>query len=171
MAALSGGQTNLLTQLLSTCSLNYYRISNYNTQSSCLKNNKNNIQQLNGGNIPPWFVSGFTDAEGCFAIIVRKSAKYRLGWRVETVFRIGLHRKDLSLLKLIQTYFGGIGSIVKQGEDVYAYRVSSLKEILTHILPHFDKYPLISNKRGDYLLWKEVVLMMKTGQHLLTEGL
>jgi len=32
-----------------------------------------------------------------------------------------LHR----ILKQIQTYSGGIGSIVKQSEDLYAYRVSS----------------------------------------------
>jgi hypothetical protein len=71
---------------------------------------------------------------------------------VEAVFRIGLHKKDLALLKHIQAYFGGVGSIVKQGEDVYAYRVSSLKEILSLILPHFYKFPLITKKQGDYLL-------------------
>jgi hypothetical protein len=56
-------------------------------------------------------------------------------------------------LKQIQAYFGGIGSIAKQGkEDMYAYRVSSLRQMLSHILPHFDLYPLITQKRGDYLL-------------------
>lgn len=68
------------------------------------------------------------------------------------MFRIGLHKKDKALLEQIQAYFGGIGSIVKQGENVVAYRVSSLKDILNHVLPHFDKFPLITYKRGDYLL-------------------
>lgn len=31
-------------------------------------------------------------------------------------------------------------------------RVSSLKDILLHILPHFDKYPIITSKRADCLL-------------------
>lgn len=121
--------------------------------------------------LSPWFVSGFVDAEGSFVAIVRKNANSRLGWRVETVFRIGLHKRDLALLKQIQTYFGGVGSIVKQGEDIYAYRVSSLKDILFHILPHFDKYPLITSKQADYLLWKEVVLMIHNRQHLSMQGL
>jgi hypothetical protein len=121
--------------------------------------------------LSPWFVSGFADAEASFVAIVRKNANSRLGWRVETVFRIGLHKRDLSLLKQIQSYFGGIGSIVKQGDDLYAYRVSSLKDILSHILPHFDKYPLITNKRADYLLWKEIVLMIHGRQHLSMQGL
>lgn len=29
--------------------------------------------------IEPWFISGFTDAEGCFLVIVRKSKKNKLG--------------------------------------------------------------------------------------------
>jgi len=105
-------------------------------------------------------------------VLVRKNAKSRLGWRVESVFKIGLHKKDLALLKQIQAYFGGIGSIAKQGkEDMYAYRVSSLRQMLSHILPHFDLYPLITQKRGDYLLWREVVLIMKSGEHLSMKGL
>nr|YP_009072375.1 LAGLIDADG endonuclease [Sclerotinia borealis]AIJ56806.1 LAGLIDADG endonuclease [Sclerotinia borealis] len=169
----------------------------YSTQPFSLTNNKNNVQQLDGGVLPPWFISGFAFifsffliiilllpnnkviiikkgknlAEGSFVIIVRKSVKSRLGWRVEAVFRIGLHKKDLALLKQIQAYFGGIGSIVKQGEDVYAYRVSYLKEILSHILPHFYKFPLITKKQGDYLLWREVVLKMEAKEHLNMDGL
>ncbi len=37
--------------------------------------------------------------------------------------------------------------------------------------PHFDKYPLATDKRADYLLWKEVVMMMQRGEHLTFEGL
>ena len=32
--------------------------------------------------IKPWFISGFTDAEGCFLIKVRKSNKNKLGWQL-----------------------------------------------------------------------------------------
>jgi LAGLIDADG endonuclease len=71
---------------------------------------------------------------------------------VETCFSIGLHNKDLAFLKQIQTYLGGVGNIVKHSEDLYAYRVNSVKDILSHILPHFDKFPLITNKQADYLL-------------------
>lgn len=155
---------------IQTLWLNTRQIRFYTTQLD-LNNHPEAIQPKDGGTVPPWFISGFADAEGTFVIIVRKNTKYRLGWKVEAVFRIGLHKRDLDLLKQIQAYFGGVGSIVKQGEDIYAYRVSSLKHLLNNILPHFDKYPLISHKRGDYLLWREVVLMLKSGQHLLMEGL
>ncbi len=52
-----------------------------------------------------------------------------------------------------------------------AFRVSSPKQILEHILPHFDKYPLITQKSADFLLFKIIVQMMLNREHLNEEGL
>ena len=54
---------------------------------------------------------------------------------------------------------------------MYAFKVSSSKQILMKILPHFDSYPLITHKRADYLLFKEIVTMMEQGEHLKVERL
>ena len=35
----------------------------------------------------------------------------------------------------------------------------------------FDKYPLKTQKLADYLLFREVVMMMKDKEHLTAEGL
>jgi LAGLIDADG endonuclease len=82
-----------------------------------------------------------------------------------------MHKKDLELLKLIQTYFGGIGSIVKSTQDMCAFRVSSPEIIFQKILPYFDKYPLITQKKADYFLFKEVIIMMLQKEHLELKGL
>ena len=50
------------------------------------------------------------------------------------------------------------------------YRIFSLEQ-LDRVLEHFDQYPLQSKKHADYCLFKEVVLKMKGGEHLTTEGL
>lgn len=83
---------------------------------------------------------------------------------------INLHKKEEGLLKLIQAYFGGIGRIGKERNDCCDFTVSSLNQILTVIIPHFDRYPLITQKLADYLLFREVVMMMKRGEHLTAEG-
>jgi hypothetical protein len=103
----------------------------------------------------PFFITGLTDAEGSFICIIRKSAGHKLGWRVEVIFQIGLHKKDLNLLKLIQAYFDGIGFIVTYSNNMCAFRVSSHKQILNKIIPHFDKYFLITKKQADFLLFKK----------------
>jgi hypothetical protein len=38
----------------------------------------------------PWFVTGFTDAEGCFGLYIYKDAKYKTGWHISLVFQISL---------------------------------------------------------------------------------
>ena len=40
------------------------------------------------------------------------------------------------------------------------FRLSTLKDIINIILPHFDNYPLITKKLYDYILFKQVALLM-----------
>lgn len=88
---------------------------------------------------------------------------------MEPTFRIRLHLKDEEILKLIQAFFG-IGSIHK-GTDYVSFNVYSLKEISNVIISHFDKYPLITHKQADYLLFKEIINIMLNKEHLTIEGL
>jgi hypothetical protein len=39
------------------------------------------------------------------------------------------------------------------------------------IIPHFDKYPLLTHKRADFELFKPVANLMNRKEHLTTEGL
>lgn len=138
----------------------------YSIQSD-LNNDMNKLPQFN----EPWFISGFTDAEGCFLVLVRKSPKNKLGWQLEANFSINLHVRDIELLKLIQTYFGEVGRIGKERNNCRDFTIGSLDQIITKVIPHFDKYPLKTNKYADYLLFKQVVMMMQNGEHLTIEGL
>jgi hypothetical protein len=52
-----------------------------------------------------------------------------------------------------------------------AFRVTSSKQILNKIIPHFNKYNLISQKQADYLLFKKIVNLIEQGEHLKGEGL
>ena len=119
----------------------------------------------------PWFITGFVDGEGSFMVSILKNPKVRSGWQIQSVFQIALHKKDIELLKLIQAYFEGIGKIAKHEKDSYSYRVHSLEEILDKLLPNFDKHPLVTQKLADYLLWREIILMMQRNEHLTDEGL
>lgn len=116
-------------------------------------------------------MTGFIDGEGCFHVRFSKKKGMRLGWIVEPVFSICLHIKDVSVLTLIQTYFGGIGKIYcfdKKGEAIF--RVGIFRELET-VISHFDKYPLLTQKWSDFILFKEVLNLMKNKEHLTPEGL
>ena len=52
-----------------------------------------------------------------------------------------------------------------------SFRVTSLREMIGVIIPHFDKYPLITQKRADYLLYKQAIMLIAEKKHLTEEGL
>ena len=80
-----------------------------------------------------------------------------------------MHEKDLDLLKKIQSYFG-VGYLSKPASNMIQYRVQAVKDLKV-IFQHFDKYPLISQKQGDYLLFKNVLDLIENKEHLTMEGL
>ncbi len=65
--------------------------------------------------------------------------------------------------------FFGVGNIYEKGTDVIQYSVSSIKD-LTILIDHFDKYPLITQKFADYILFKKAV-ELDNKQHLTIQGL
>ena len=74
------------------------QLINYYSTKSVINNNKLN----------PFFVTGFTDAEGTFSSsIVKNKNKYR----VTCYFGITLNDKDSFLILQLQEFFGGIGTI------------------------------------------------------------
>jgi len=133
--------------------------------SKVLHNKPSNVSN----SIHPWFITGFTDAEGCFMISILKSSTYRTGWEVQLSFQIKLHKRDLTLLENIQASLGGIGNI-STGKDFCAFRIKSLNQIFS-LINFFDQYPLITQKKIDYNLFKQVALIMQQKQHLTPEGL
>lgn len=72
-------------------------------------------------------------------------------------------------MKEIQSTLG-VGEIHIHGKESVQYRVESISEFQV-IVDHFDKYPLITQKLSDYLLFKRVFELIKKKEHLTIEGL
>jgi hypothetical protein len=83
-------------------------------------------------------------------------------------FRIGLHVKDKELLLKIKQFFG-VGTYRESGQYCYL-SVRDISSIVNVLIPHFDKYSLQTQKKADYLLFKQAVLMMFNKTHLDAEG-
>jgi len=138
-----------------------------------LSNQINKIKDFSTNSIiklDPWFITGFSDAEGCFTTTVTKDNKSKTGWAVKLSFQIGLHEKDRALLEKIQIFFNGIGNISKHGSAMVHYRVESVKD-LAKIIEHFENYPLLTQKWGDFMLFKKAYEIMLNKEHLNKEGL
>ena len=64
-----------------------------------------------------------------------------------------------------------MGTISAQKEKSVQYRVGSLKDLNDKIIPHFDKYPLITQKKADFILFKKIINLMNNKEHLTLDGL
>ena len=89
----------------------------------------------------------------------------------KTRFTVSIKKKDTLILESFKSYFGGIGTISSQDKDSVQYRVASLKEIRDIIIPHFDKYPPATQKLADFILFKQVLDLIKEKDNLSIEGI
>ena len=72
-------------------------------------------------------------------------------------------------MELIRSYLG-VGQISDHGSNAVQFCVRSIQELQV-VIKHFDKYPLITQKQADYLLWRQVIFMINRKEHLTPEGL
>jgi hypothetical protein len=121
--------------------------NNYpNAQLVEVKNSVNEIteiqkasQRLNTKDIQ-WLI-GFTDGDGCLTMY--KEKKYLNNWRHE--YTIGLSIKDIRLLYKIKKILGC--GIVRKYNNVAIFKVKKIKHLIYKIIPIFDKYPLLTDKK------------------------
>jgi len=140
-------------------------------EQSFLKNNENKKgeERLN-----PLYVTGLSDGESTFSLKIVQRSSNKTGWYVQPIFRIELHCKDALILEKVHSFFG-IGNFRIQenkGRNTVAiFSVESIKDLINVIIPHFDKYPLLTQKQADFELFKKIVIMMNNKEHLTMEGL
>lgn len=92
-----------------------------------------------------------------------------MGYNLSPKFVIGVHKVDVALLDRIQVYFG-VGKIYYGPGNLVRFQVTSLEELTNVIIPFYDKYPLVSQKRADFLLFKEIIEIIRTKQHVTKSG-
>ena len=111
---------------------------------------KSKITEENKGkSVDPNWLTGFADPESSFIVSIYKAIDRKSGWRVNPIFSITLHGKDIALLHRILSFFG-VGTINISKEDGSAiYTVKSIKDLTNVILPHFLKYPLITTHKNE----------------------
>nr|YP_009741025.1 LAGLIDADG endonuclease [Fusarium pseudograminearum]YP_010390907.1 LAGLIDADG endonuclease [Fusarium louisianense]YP_010391118.1 LAGLIDADG endonuclease [Fusarium ussurianum]YP_010391175.1 LAGLIDADG endonuclease [Fusarium vorosii]AYN73101.1 LAGLIDADG endonuclease [Fusarium graminearum]QID42285.1 LAGLIDADG endonuclease [Fusarium culmorum]UPX01858.1 LAGLIDADG endonuclease [Fusarium gerlachii]DAC73461.1 TPA_asm: LAGLIDADG endonuclease [Fusarium graminearum CS3005]QID41609.1 LAGLIDADG endonucle len=126
-----------------------------------------NLKSTATGTLNPLFLTGFSDAESNFTVRIFKSNTVKVGWCVQPVFQIELHKKDLNVLEKISSFLG-VGKIYHK-EESSIYMVQSLRDIDV-IINHFEKYPLLTKKLEDFQLFSQIVTLIHKKEHLTITG-
>ncbi len=95
-----------------------------------------------------WLV-GFYEADGWFGIF--KNGKY-----VQYEFGIELHKRDTPLLYQVKNLYKLSGNIrtLKDRTNMVVFKVRNKKNLITKIVPIFEKYPILGAKKEQFSLFK-----------------
>lgn len=116
------------------------------------------------------WIRGFVEAEGSFQIVIQKS-KDKTREFVSLKFTVSQHSRDSVLLESFVNYLGcGRYYPASTRNEVY-FIVSVFADINNKIIPLFREYPLIGNKKKDYLDFVKVAELLKSKDHLTNEGI
>jgi intein-encoded DNA endonuclease-like protein len=116
------------------------------------------------------WVTGFVDAEGCFYVRISRSEQHKTGWGIYLSFEIGLNSRDEDLLLQIKSFFNFAGNVYKN-KNVVKYQVRSINELTNVIIPHFEKYPLLTQKQNDFIIFRNIIELINKREHLTKDGL
>lgn len=124
--------------------------------------------------IPPEWIVGFVDADGCFSLVlVFYDEDQRRLKQAACLFAVAQSVPREWILNDIKQFFG-CGNISdntpknpKDGvkrKTAYQYHVWKIEDIITRIIPFFDKYPPIL-KLKDYEKWREAAEIIGKKKH------
>ena len=133
-----------------------------------------NPQRLNVQSQPEklqaqWVV-GFVDGEGCFFVDINPHPEMTSGFQVLPEFTVVQHQRDIQLLHALKKFFG-CGVVRTNHQERMAYRVRSLDHLNERIIPFFDKHPLKSKKRVDFVKFRKILQLMNKKEHLSSVGI
>lgn len=116
-----------------------------------------------------WFLTGFTEAEGCFNINIYKTKADKLTAKLR--FSIAIMENDLELLNKIKNYLNcGVTSKPRSNGMIH-FTVSKISDINSIIIPHFKNYPLRGTKFQDFESWCLAAEIITSKSHLTSEGI
>ena len=117
------------------------------------------------------YISGYADGEGCFTVSIAPRASLLVRWEVRPSFSVSQNGDRAEVLQLIKTYFG-CGSIRPDRSDkTLKWETRRLEDLLERVIPHFERYPLLSGKRLDFERFAAVCRLQAGGAHRTKTGL
>ena len=117
------------------------------------------------------YISGFVDGEGCFSVSFSKRNKLKVGWETKPSFSVSQNADRAEVLYLIQKTFQ-CGFIRRDYSDkTLKYEVRSNADLIQKVIPHFEKFSLLSSKQKDFELFAQICKLVSKNVHTNIFGL
>ena len=117
------------------------------------------------------YIAGYVDGEGSFSVTVNRNPTSRFKLQLVPEFHVSQNGDRREVLDLIQKRLG-CGYIKRNGKKdrVIVFVVRRRQDLLTKVIPFFERTPLISSKQSEFETFAKVVNAMALGEHLSELG-
>ena len=115
------------------------------------------------------YLAGFVDGEGSFNVSFRRRKDYKNPWKISLCFNVS--QRDPTVLIVLKDSLG-CGTMRQRLDGCWYYEVNTFKAIAEHVIPFFEKFPFLSNKKiRDFAKFKEMASLIKQQKHLTSDGI
>lgn len=114
------------------------------------------------------WISGFTQADGGFGIIIQKRKEAKSGYRVRLKYYIDQKNETKTLNWIKEEFESGTVTVRSKIIGMERYETNSNSKI-NNIIEYFKKYPVIYDKHIAFLKWEKTYNIIKKGEHLKLE--
>ena len=117
------------------------------------------------------YISGYVDGEGSFSVSVQRNRTCRVGFQLVPEFHVSQNGDRAQVLELIRARLrcGYIKPNSKRDRALVLV-VRSREALLEHVIPFFERSPLLSTKQADFEAFALVVRRMALGHHRTHAG-
>ena len=117
------------------------------------------------------YIVGYVDGEGCFTVTFNRRPEMKIGWEMRPSFSVSQNEDRREVIDLIQRYFG-CGYVRRDYSDkTVKLEIRDRNELMTRVIPFFEKCPLLSRKQKDFELFAKICRMVHQNLHLVPQGL
>ena len=135
---------------------------NYNEDFNCTI-----LPPSNKISLDNYWLTGFTQTDGCFNISITKSKTHKTGYSVGLEYSV--KQNDAIPLKLLYDTIK-MGNLFQDNSGVWCYKSTGYKTALL-LINYFDSFHLFSGKYVNYLKFRKVYIMITNGKHLEEKGI
>ena len=117
------------------------------------------------------YVTGFVDGEGCFLISFSLRSKMKLGIEVRPSFSVSQHKRSQDVIFFLWRFFRCGGVRFSKKDRNYKFEVRNITDLVTVIIPHFRKHPLMTAKKDEFDRFAKICELIYSNHHLSRAGL
>lgn len=117
------------------------------------------------------WISGFTDAEGCFtASVYKRNDSDASAYRIRLRYILDQNNFKNNFIHIAALFNSGFISVRPNTTHQFRFTINSY-EAIPLVISYFISYPLKTNKMSNYLLWVDIFKLITLKEHLTSEGL